>query len=241
MMAQSQQPNHDREDRNDLIEETLGFNFRSVNTLYMLLRDPARVMQAIIDRDRTQFTPMIRLFLALVGIQVAVSVLWGGHAGLLRGVFEELPADQSASLEALISRPLDDFFELYGMIVGFLHPIFISLSAALAVVVLRSLGDRRPLSVDLNLMFATLTAGSIVGLVLLPAQTLAGLSPVITITLVTLAYFLTLYRGLPETITPTAGTRWGNSILLTLVLIILVMTGGVVMQMLAVLATFLWP
>ena len=127
------------------------------------------------------------------------------------------------------------------MIVGFLHPIFISLSAALAVVVLRSLGDRRPLSVDLNLMFATLTAGSIVGLVLLPAQTLAGLSPVITITLVTLAYFLTLYRGLPETITPTAGTRWGNSILLTLVLIILVMTGGVVMQMLAVLATFLWP
>ncbi|WP_022699920.1 hypothetical protein [Oceanicaulis alexandrii] len=111
-----------RKDHEDLIEDTLGFNLRSLKTLYALFATPRAVMQAIVERDREQYTPMIRLFLGLMGAQIALSVIWGGHAGILEQSLTQLPEEQLQDLQTLIGRPLEEFYVLFGRIAGFLQP-----------------------------------------------------------------------------------------------------------------------
>ncbi len=240
-MSGSELDNQDRKDREDLIEDTLGFNLRSVKTLYALLVRPRPVMQAIIERDRERYTPMIRLFLGLMGVQVAVSVIWGGHAGILEQSMSRFSAQQLQDIQTLLGRPLDEFYAIFGRIVGFLQPLLIGLFTAASVLVLRSIGDQRPFSVNLNLMFATLNAGSMIGLALMIPLTRLGFGWSIGMGLVMLGYFQAFFRGMPESIIGTGLKRWGYSLLMTLVLIILILIAGFVMQALAAFGAYIWP
>lgn len=230
-----------RKDHEDLIEDTLGFNLRSLKTLYALFATPRAVMQAIVERDRERYTPMMRLFLGLMGAQVALSVIWGGHAGILEQSFSQLSEEQLQDLQTLIDRPQDEFYEIFGTIAGFLQPIFVGLFTAGSVLVLRSMGEPRPFSVNLNLMFAVLNAGSLIGLALMIPQTQLGLPFAITLILVMLGYFQAFYRGMPESIVGTGAKRWSYSLLMTVLLIILIFVGGLVMQIIAILGAYVWP
>ena len=187
-MSGSEIEDQDRKDREDLIEDTLGFNLRSIKTLYALLASPRSVMRAIVERDRERFTPMIRLFLGLMGVQVALSVIWGGHAGILEQSLSRLSEEQLQDLQTLVDRPLDEFYAIFGTIIGFLQPILVGLFTAGSVLVLRLMGERRPFSVNLNLMFATLNAGSTIGLVVMIPQTQLDLPWSIGMGLVMLGY-----------------------------------------------------
>ena len=230
-----------RKDHEDLIEDTLGFNFRSLKTLYALLATPSRVMRAIVERDRNRFTPMIRLFLGLMGAQVAISVIWGGHAGILEQSLSQLPEEQLQDLQTLVDRPLDEFYAKFGHIAGFLQPILVGLFTACSVLVLRLMGEKRPFSVNLNLMFAILNAGGIIGLALIIPQTQLGLPWALGIGLVMLGYFQAVYRGMPQSVIGVGAKRWGYSLLMTLVLIILILIAGIVMQVTALFGAYIWP
>ena len=240
-MSGSEIEDQDRKDREDLIEDTLGYNLRSIKTLYALLASPRSVMRAIVERDRERFTPMIRLFLGLMGVQVALSVIWGGHAGILEQSLSRLSEEQLQDLQTLVDRPLDEFYAIFGTIIGFLQPILVGLFTAGSVLVLRLMGERRPFSVNLNLMFATLNAGSTIGLVVMIPQTQLDLPWSIGMGLVMLGYFQAFFRGMPESIIGTGLKRWGYSLLMTLVLIILILIAGLVMQVTALFGAYIWP
>ncbi|WP_439635147.1 hypothetical protein [Oceanicaulis sp.] len=240
-MSGSETDEQGRKDRDDLIEDTLGFNLRSLKTVYALLATPRSVMQAITEKDRERYTPMLRLFLGLMGIQVALSVIWGGHAGILEQSLSRLSEEQLQDLQTLVGRPLDEFYAHFGNIAGFLQPILVGLFTACSVLILRLMGDKRPFSVNLNLMFAILNAGSIIGLVLMIPQTQLGLPWALGTGLVMLGYFQTVYRGMPESVIGAGAKRWGYSLLMTLVLIILILIAGIVMQSLSLLGAYIWP
>lgn len=238
---QDQKGRKDHKDREDLIEDTLGFNLRSLKTLYALFATPRAVMQAVVERDRVTFTPMIRLFLGLMGAQVALSVIWGGHAGILEQAHSQLPEEQLQDLQTLVGRPLDEFYILFGRIAGFLQPLIVGLFTAFSVLALRLMGEKRSLSVNLNLMFAVLNAGSTIGLALMIPQTQFGLPFVISLCLVMLGYFQAFYRGMPDSVIGTGAKRWGYSLLMTVLLMVLIFAGGIVMQITAMLGAYIWP
>ena len=240
-MSGSELDNQDRKDREDLIEDTLGFNLRSARTLVDLYARPRAVMLAILERDRQRYTPMIRLFLGLMGAQVALSVIWGGHAGILEQSLSNVSEEQLQNLQLMIGRPLEEFYEIFGMIAGFLQPVFVGLFTAGSVLVLQAIGERRPFSVNLNLMFAVLNAGSLIGLALMIPQTLLGLQFAITLGLVMLGYFQAFFRGMPESVVGTGFKRLGYSLLMTVLLIVLIFIGGMVMQVIAVFGAYIWP
>ena len=56
-----------------------------------------------------------------------------------------------------------------------------------------------------------------------------------------LGYFQAFFRGMPESIIGTGLKRWGYSLLMTLVLIILILIAGLVMQVTALFGAYIWP
>ena len=231
----------DRRDRNALLEETLGFNLRSVRTLADLWARPRAVMNAIMARDRTTYTPMVRLFVALIGLQVAVSVIWGGYGGLMARGLENMPPEQLATLTEVLPRPLDEFIAIFGNIAAALHAPLVAGATALSVLVLGAFGEKRRFAVNLNLVFAVLTAGSMVGLILLFLLALTDLNPALNTLVIVAAYFITWLRGMPEAIARTTLGRVVKALTLSVVMMALVFIGAAIMQLIALTGAALWP
>jgi hypothetical protein len=230
-----------RTERRELLEETLGFNFRSVKTLADLWIRPRAVMAAITERDRVTYTPMVRLFLALIGVQIAVSVIWGGYGGLMADGLEAMPEDQRAAMIEGIGRPLDEFLSIFGNVASVLHPPLVAASTALSVLVLGAFGEKRSFAVNLNLVFAVLTAGSIVGLGLMFAMAFMEVNPALNLVLIGGAYCITWIRGLPNEVARTTPGRIVKSIVLAMTMLTFVLIGGVILQLIAVAAAVAWP
>jgi hypothetical protein len=236
-------PPHEDEqrDRSALLEETLGFNLRSVSTLVDLWARPRAVMNAVIARDRVTYTPMVRLFLALIGLQVAVSVIWGGYGGLMARGLENMPAEQLATFTQIVPRPLDEFIAIFGNIAAVLHAPLVAGATALSVLVLGAFGERRSFAVNLNLVFAVLTAGSVVGLILLCLLTVNDLNPALNTLLIVAAYFITWLRGMPDAIARTTLGRIVKALTLSVVMMALVFIGAAIMQLIAFTGAMFWP
>lgn len=198
-------------------------------------------MAAIIARDRVTYTPMVRLFLALIGVQIAVSVLWGGYGGLMADGLEAMPEDQRAAMIESIGQPLDEFLSIFGNVASVLHPPVVALMTALSVLVLGAFGEKRSFAVNLNLVFAVLTAGSLVGLGLLFSMAFMEVNPGLNLVLIGGAYCLTWFRGLPSEVARTTAGRVVKSIVLSLTMLTLVLIGGVILQLVAVAAAVAWP
>lgn len=223
--------NEGRGERGSLLEDTLGFNLRSVRTLADLWIRPRAVMTAILARDRETYTPMVRLFLALVGLQVAVSVLWGGYGQVMRNQLAAQGGEQAVSeMLAGVGLEPEAFFSAYGTVAPFLHAPIVAGFTALSAFLLARFGARRPLAVNLNLVFATLTAGSIVGLAAMSVLIFQDTLPQWSMLLIAIAYFITWLRGMPTDLARTGAGRLVKSAVMTGAMLALVMIGATVMQ-----------
>lgn len=227
-------------ERGKLAEEVFGFNLRSVRSLIDLLVAPRKVFTSIIARDG-QYTPMVRLWLALLGIQIAASVIWGGYGAIAAMSFQNADPDAMAQLQTVINRPLDEFFDVYGSIMSVLHGPVVGGFTALSVIVISRSGEKRPFAVNLNLIFAILTAGSILGLVLMPVVMSANAWVFLITLAIAAVYAATFMRGA----TPSLAASWTGRILKGLVLsvsmLILVFIGGFVVSIISIIAALLWP
>lgn len=227
-------------ERGELAEEVFGFNLRSVRSLIDLLAAPRKVFASIIARDRT-YTPMVRLWLALLGVQIAISVIWGGYGAIAAQALQNAAPEVIAQLEAATGRTRDEFFSLYGSIMSVLHGPLVGGFTALSVIVLSRFGDKRPFAVNLNLVFAILTASSIIGLAIMPfAVANQELSFVATL-LITGMYASTFIRGA----TPSLAGGWTGRIIkglaLSIIMLVLVLIGGFLANMISLIATSAWP
>ena len=223
-----------REELSGAVEDAFGFNFRSLKTLAHLLFLPNRVFKSYAARDQ-EYSPAIRLWFGLIGVQVLVSALWGGWAGIMRRQIENGDPAVGEMYTQISGGRVDAFTSHYGDAMGVGQPLLVAGFTALSVFVLGWF--RRGLSwpARLNIAMGVLAAGSFAGLLLMPTlifpqfAQIGWAAPVV----IAVAYFLTFLRGAPGVLADTTGGAWIKAFVYALVLVFLVVLAGAVLAILA--------
>jgi len=225
-----------REDLNDAVEDAFGFNFRSLKTLRDLFVRPNAVFAAYAARDRVTYTPALRLWFGLIGLQVLVSALWGGWEGLLTRQIESGDPTTRASFEQMAGGNLDAFIGHYAAAASVLQPIIVALFTSLSVFVLGWFRPQLSWPSRLNIAMAVLVAGSVMGLLLMPMLAMPAMASWawLSMALVAFVYFITVLRGAPGVLADTAAGVWGKSAIYTIVLMLLVVLSGMVLAIVGV-------
>lgn len=223
-----------REELSGAVEDAFGFNFRSLKTLAHLLFAPNRVFKSYAARER-DYTPAIRLWFGLIGVQVLVSALWGGWAGLMRRQLENGDPAVGEMYAQISGGRLDAFLAHYGDAMGVGQPLLVAGFTSLSVFLLGWFGRGLSWSARLNIAMGVLAAGSFVGLLLMPTlifpqfAQIGWAAPLVVV----LAYFLTFLRGAPGVLADTAGGAWIKAFVYALVLMALVLLAGIVLSIVA--------
>jgi len=226
-----------REDLNDAVEDALGFNFRSVKTLIDLFVRPRRVFESYAARDRVTYTPAIRIFFGLIGLQVLTSVLWGGWEGMLTRQIEQGPADVRAIYEQISGGNLTGFIKHYADAANFGQPILVALFTSLSVFVLGWFRPTLSWPSRMNIAMGVLSVGTVIGLLTMPLIMSDSfmLALWLGVGAVALAYFLTIFRGGQGVIADSFGGLVSKSLIYTTVLMLLVFLAGMVLSIVGVL------
>ncbi|MEZ5955689.1 MAG: hypothetical protein R3C27_00540 [Hyphomonadaceae bacterium] len=221
-----------REDLNDAVEDAIGFNFRSLRTLFDLFVRPRRVFESYAERDRVTYSPTIRIFFGLIGLQVLVSVLWGGWEGLFTRQIESGPPEARALYERIAGGDLPGFISHYADAANFGQPILVALFTSLSVFVLGWFRPQLSWPSRMNIAMGVLCVGTVIGLLSMPLIVSENftLSVWLGVLGVAAAYFLTIFRGGRGVIADSLGGALGKSLIYTLVLMLLVFLSGVVLS-----------
>ncbi|MEN0652519.1 MULTISPECIES: hypothetical protein [Hyphobacterium] len=229
-MTTSPKPRND--DVEDFVEDILGFNFRSFRTIYALFVKPRAVFQAYADRDREAYTPSLRIWLGIIGIQVLFSVIWGGYGGLLLSQWES--GDTNVALiEQAMGGPIEEIARHYGDVANLLHAVLVGGMTGLSAFLIGAFNKSLHWTARINITFAILSVASVVGLLLLVVTAVTGHFTLMTWSLpvIALLYGITFYRGAPGIL---ASTRTGaivKGFLFSLTAILLVFLGGLIMAL----------
>jgi hypothetical protein len=221
-----------------VVEDATGFNLRSLKTLRDLFIRPNTVFRSYAERDRVTYTPALRLWLGIVGIQVIVSALWGGWAGLLRRQIADATPQVREAYEQVSGGQLDVFIDHYADAANLLQPIIVALFTSLSVFLLGAFNRTLAWSSRFNIAMGILAIGSLGGLLLMPLMFVpenASLYAMLAIGGVTLIYFITFLRGAPGVLATTAAGGVVKALIYTAVLVLLVLIAGFVMTIAAVL------
>ncbi|MFN3463069.1 MAG: hypothetical protein ACK4X1_03250 [Terricaulis sp.] len=222
-----------RDDLNDAVEDALGFNFRSLKTLFDLFVRPRRVFESYAARDRVTYTPAIRIFFGLIGLQVLTSVIWGGWEGLLTRQIESSPTNVRATYVEISGGNLDGFISHYADAANFGQPILVALFTSLSVFVLGWFRPQLSWPSRLNIAMGVMCVGTFVGLLSMPLIASDNLMLAIWIGSlgVAVAYFSTIFRGGRGIIADSFAGTLSKSLIYTLVLMMLVFVAGVVLSL----------
>ncbi len=224
----------------DTAESVLGLNFRSLRTLRDLFLKPKTVFQAYAEGDRVSYTPAIRIWLGLIGLQIVFSVFWGGYGELFARSLENSDPQSIALLEETFNRPLPEIAEVYGKVTSFLFAPTIGLMTALSVFVLSAFRKGLPWPGRFNITFGILSAGSVLGLLSLPL--LGSVTSVTTwVTVVIFAvYVITFYRGSRGIFYETVGGGLAKAVVYGLSLIVLLVIGAILLSILTMVISGIW-
>lgn len=226
------QPSAKREEIDNTLEDAFGVNFRALKTLRDIVIRPNVVFASYAANDRMTYTPAVRLFVGLIALQVFVSFLWGGYAGLLVSQWEAQPG-VTPQMEALFNGPITEVAEHYGNAATFLHAIVVGAFTALSAFLLGAFNKSLSWVARLNLTFAILTGGTIIGLLGMIAAALTGDTALFNWMplIVFLSYWIFFVRGGRGALATTmTGTVLKGGLFAT-VTMIYVFIGGVVMAL----------
>lgn len=225
-----------REDLNDAVEDALGFNFRSLKTLFDLFVRPRRVFESYAARDRVTYTPAIRIFFGLIGLQVLTSVLWGGWEGMLTRQIETGPPEVRAAYMDISGGNLAAFISHYADAANFGQPILVALFTSLSVFVLGWFRPQLSWPSRMNIAMGVMSVGTLIGLLSMPMIVSDNMTLAIWLGTagVAVAYFLTIFRGAQGVIADSFSGALGKSLIYTVALMMLVFLAGVVLSIVCV-------
>ncbi|MEE2567277.1 DUF3667 domain-containing protein [Hyphobacterium marinum] len=223
-----------RSEFEDFLEDILGFNFRSFRTLRDLLIRPNTVFKAYAARDRVTYTPSLRLWLGLITLQLLLSIVWGGYGGMFVSQLNTQP-ENAAVIENALGTNLEDLAEPYSEAASFLHPILVGGFTAFSAFLIGAFNKSLSWAARLNITFGILTAASLVGLILLLGIVVTGATGAMTwmIVPVALMYWIVFTFGAPGVLAETRSGAIIKGAVFSLTTIILVMIGGLVMSLTA--------
>ena len=223
------------EEIDNTLEDAFGVNLRALKTLKDILLRPAVVFASYAANDRVTYTPAIRLFVGLIAVQIATSVIWGGYSGLLLSQWENMPAQNIQNIETLLGGTLNQVAEHYGNAAPFLHATVVGAFTALSAFLIGAFNKSLSWVARLNITFGILTGGTVVGLVLMLVAALTDNMASISWAplVIFLAYWLFFVRGAPGTLANTMTGAYGKGLIFSFVTMIYVVLGGLVMALLA--------
>lgn len=67
----------------DVLDEVLSFNYRSLRTLRDIFLRPGTVALAFLDGDRTRYTPPMRVWFGVLTWMFLLSMVWGGWGEII--------------------------------------------------------------------------------------------------------------------------------------------------------------
>lgn len=227
-MTQGLKPRND--DVEDVFEDILGFNFRSFRTLRDVILRPAAVFQSYAARDRETYTPSLRLWLGLVGLQILFSVVWGGYGGLILEQWQSNP-DQMALMEQAMGGPAEVIAGHYGDAAALTHAALVGGLTAFSAFLIGAFNKSLHWTSRINITFAILTAASLMGMLLLVAAAITDQLALMTwsVPAVALVYWVTFTRGAPGILATTRTGAFLKGGLFAIVAILLVFLGGLIM------------
>jgi len=231
-LSQLQKPETESETES-FLEDVLGFNFRSFRTLRDLIIRPNTVFIAYAARDRQTYTPSLRLWLSLIGIQILISVLWGGYGGMFLVQMQSQPPASLAAIENMLGAPVDVIAEPYGEAASFLHPILVGGFTAFSAFLIGAFNKSLSWAARINITFGILSASSLIGMFLLFAV-IFGSSPTMMtwmILPIALFYWFIFTRGAPGILAKTQLGAIVKGGIFALTAMCLVMVGGLVMSL----------
>lgn len=216
------------EELNDAVEDALGFNFRSLKTMLDLFIRPRRVFESYAARDRVTYTPAIRLFFGLIGLQVLISALWGGWEGLLTRQIESSDPNIRAQFTEVAGGDLPTFISHYADAASFGQPILVALFTSLSVFVLGWFRPQLAWPSRLNIAMGVLAVGTLIGLLTMPLVASPNFQTWVWVgtAVVGAAYFITIFRGARGVIADSFEGAIGKSVIYTTVLMLLVLLAG---------------
>ena len=118
----------------DVLDEVLSFNYRSLRTLRDIFLRPGAVARSFLSGDRDTYTPTMRVWFGVVSWMFLLSIIWGGFGELmLRAAsaggtpLEELiiaghrdigaVTDTVSSVAGILSVPLSSLFVTAGIFI----------------------------------------------------------------------------------------------------------------------------
>ena len=205
------------------VEDTLGFNFRSLKTIKDLFVRPRIVFESYAARDRVTYTPAVKIWLGLIGLQVLVNALFGGWEGLIERTYSSDP-ETVAAYEEMTGGRVDEFIAHNAAFIGWTQVVAVGGFSALSVFVLGWFNKSVPWSGRFNIAMGVLTAGSVVGLFMMVvyAFDVPTWAYFVTTVPVILGYFVTFGRGAKGTLARTSWGAWVKAAIFSIILIALV-------------------
>jgi hypothetical protein len=210
-----------------IVEDVIGFNFRSLRTLGDLFVRPNQVFRAYMRRHQTRYTPALRLWLSLTVIMAILSYFFGGQDDLIRKVIAKWPDAQREAFMAQIGGNMDGFAEAYGQVFATLQPFIIGLGMIIPVLVMAGFSRGAGWIARINLTYAVLNAGSIFGLLAFPLVVQNSDLGLWTLLPITFLYWLTFFRGAPGVLGTSLTGRIVKASVFTLVTLIMVLISDV--------------
>ena len=226
-------PSRQREEIDNTLEDAFGVNFRALKTLKDIVIRPNVVFASYAANDRVSYTPAVRLFVGLIALQVLISFLWGGYAGLLVSQWQTQP-ETIPRMEGLFNASIEDIAEHYGNAATFLHAIVVGGFTALSAFLVGAFNRSLSWVARVNLTFAILTGGTIVGLLVMIITALSSSMALYSWVplIIFLSYWLFFVRGARGVMAMTmTGTVLKGGIFAA-VTMIYVFIGGIVMGLL---------
>ncbi|GLQ19185.1 hypothetical protein ACFFUB_12270 [Algimonas porphyrae] len=229
----------------ELLEDILGLNKRSLRSLTTLFVSPADYFAAAktIDWGRYRFTPSPRLWLGLIAITVATQFIWGKpdgslmtittqqiEAGFMAGAGEDASIVPDVDWRAVVQRSFD--------LAMLIQPFIMMAMMMMLATFLRFWGEPLTYIVRLRYLFAIIIPASVINmlatflLLLIPPTGITLLS-LVQILVILIFYVMTTLRG------PFAGhprdSAIPKSIVIALILFVAVMITSLIAQSVALL------
>lgn len=196
----------------DVLDEILSFNFRSLRTLRDILIRPGAVAARFVAGDRDTYTPPMRVWFGALTWMFLLSIIWGGWGQVL--------IDDAGQLERLLQESGRDPAAFRDAVSSFSALLYVPIEALLmlpGVFALRQMRREHSLIAAVQCYFIPVTAMTISSTLMLIAAS-AGSFPVIWGAPVNLlVFFFVASRVLGREFADNRGGTIGKSLLLTLV------------------------
>ncbi|WP_420431696.1 hypothetical protein [Hyphobacterium sp.] len=212
-------------------EEVLGFNFRSLKTLKDLTIRPAIVFAAYSKRDTVTYTPALRLWLGILGIQIGLSFLWGGYADIMRRQTSQLPPEQIAQIENAFGVPFDVYIDTVAEASAVLHAPMVGFATAIIALIPGLVGRNLSWPARLNITFGILSVGSIIGIALMPVAANVVNGSYYSMPVLLAIYFAIHFRGTPGIGITQLWSRVWRGAVFSIATLFFVLVGGVLMSL----------